>query len=30
MSQITSIAAANGEEDDKKVHTSDLRGTAPK
>lgn len=30
MSQVTAIAAAQEEEDDRKVHTPDLYGTAPK
>lgn len=30
VSQITAIAAAKGEEDDKKGHTPDLCGTYPK
>lgn len=30
MSQVTEIGAAKGEDDDKKVPTSDLCGTAPK
>lgn len=30
MSQVTAIAAAQEEEDNRKVHTPDLYGTAPK